>query len=131
MSSERFLSWVSVMIAVLTLIYSTWRFEVTERNQNLRVAGFVVLYNLGELQLIVNQSYSKGSDPIQGWGRVALISDLSMLLSPSVQTSTHALLDTWKQEVGDLGQSDAAAQRISEAIDKGRQSVLNDLRFLK
>ena len=72
---------ISLFVAIAALLYTAWREETTERNRTLRTAGFEVLKNLGELQIVVNQVYSH-NDPIKdipqiGWGHVALIRHLA------------------------------------------------------
>jgi hypothetical protein len=72
---------ISLAIALTALGYTTWREEVTEKNRTLRAAGFEVLKNLGELQLIVNyiryDPENPQANPYLGWGYVAIIGDVS------------------------------------------------------
>lgn len=68
---------ISLAIAIIALLYTGWREERTEKNRTIRVAAFEVLKNLGELQVVVNESFyqKEGAkmDPMLGWGHVALI----------------------------------------------------------
>ena len=43
---------ISVLIAVASLSYNTWRNDVSELNRNQRAAGFAVLQELATLQLL-------------------------------------------------------------------------------
>lgn len=45
---------ISVLIAVASLSYNTWRNDVSELNRNQRAAGFAVLQELAKLQLLVD-----------------------------------------------------------------------------
>ena len=44
---------VSIIIAVSSLSYNTWRNEKTEENRNQRFAAFEVLLKLNELQQVI------------------------------------------------------------------------------
>ena len=39
---------ISLVVAISSLSYNTWRNEATEENRNLRVAAFEILLKLGE-----------------------------------------------------------------------------------
>ena len=57
---RHFIAIISLLIAIVALSYDTWRNEETEKNRNIRVAGFEVLKNLSELQFAVNNlTYEK------------------------------------------------------------------------
>lgn len=43
---------ISLVIALSALGYNTWRNELTERNRNIRDAGFELLAEIGSLQQI-------------------------------------------------------------------------------
>ena len=61
---------ISILIAVSSLSYNTWRNEKTETNRNQRVAAFEILLKLGELQQVVFHHYydkdtrERGNPPI-------------------------------------------------------------------
>ena len=48
---------ISLVVAISSLSYNTWRNEATEENRNLRVAAFEILLKLGELQQVVFHSH--------------------------------------------------------------------------
>ena len=48
---------VSIIIAVSSLSYNTWRNEKTEENRNQRFASFEVLLKLNELQQVIFHSH--------------------------------------------------------------------------
>ena len=48
---------VSIIIAVSSLSYNTWRNEKTEENRNQRLASFEVLLKLNELQQVIFYSH--------------------------------------------------------------------------
>ena len=95
---------ISIFIAVSTLSYNTWRNETTEEQRNIRHAAFRVLEDLGEVQEVVDSRYyylafdneigSEGELRIRGFGSVAMIRDLMMLMpepGPSAGNTLHQL----------------------------------------
>ena len=123
---QHFIAILSLMIAVVALFYTTWREEATEHNRNARTAAFEVLKNLGELQVIVNQTIyeSKDNTSILGWGHVAIISDMGSLLAPPIPEKTTELQQTWGQNWQNLSQDEAAQDSITHEIDTCREATL-------
>ena len=122
---------ISLVVAVSSLGYNTWRNERTEANRNVRHGGFELLLKLGELQEVVffghyDQDSGRGN-PRTGWAFVLVIDDLSRSLPEPVPSAADRLLATWGEEWQGLGQSDASVDRISAAIDELRTDVLNAL----
>ena len=79
---------ISLVLALLSLSYNTWRNEVTEYNRNIRQAGFEILVTLGEVHQIVffrhyDQDEVRGN-PRLGWARVLLVADLAAIMPPPV-----------------------------------------------
>lgn len=126
---------ISLVVAITALLYTAWREETTEKNRTLRVAGFEVLKNLGELQIVVNHTYYQQDgapgNPFVGWGHVALISDLSELLPPPVPETIEKLINLWSQDWKKIKTDEKAASRISDEIDHSRKEVLESIRYLK
>lgn len=125
---------ISLVVAISSLAYNTWRNEQTESNRNVRVAAFEVLQALGELQIIADHAhYDRNLDtgnPITGWGRVALIRDLSTLVSPATDTAAQALHATWEADWELLGNDERGIEAITGAIGKTRDQVLLSLSHL-
>lgn len=90
--------------------------------------AFEVLMHLGELQQNVNTlHYDKSPSSnalMQGWGHIALIGDLSGLISDSVLKASEDLIKAWKQNQHDL-KEESNADAISSQIDLTRQAVLS------
>jgi len=141
---------ISICIAISTLAYNTWRNETTEEQRNVRHAAFRVLEELGELQEVVDSRHyylafnreigSEGESRLRGFGSVAMIRDLMMLMpapGPSAGESLHSI---WLERFADLDQLDgnrrhtAAATRaesdLSKAIKQTRMAVLGVLNML-
>tara|TARA_R110000822_G_scaffold59736_29_gene149132 strand:+ start:8421 stop:8858 length:438 start_codon:yes stop_codon:yes gene_type:complete len=131
---RNFVALVSLVIAVTSLSYTSWRNEQTEENRNYRVAAFETLLKLGELQQLVfhrhyDQELDKGN-PRAGWAYVLTIRDLSMLLPTPVPESTKELTDTWGYHWQGLGSNQDSADAITQAIDNSRNNTLALLQSL-
>lgn len=121
---------ISLFVAIFALFYTTTRDERYDKNRTVRQASFEVLKNLGELQVVVNASYYQKdkSDPMLGWGRIALIGDLSRLIPQPVPATIDRLLEAWKSDWHSLNSEETSVERISKEIDASRQAVLANLR---
>jgi hypothetical protein len=127
---------VSLFVALSGLAYNTWRNETTEAHRNVRQAAFVVFEQLGQLQQVVDQRYYAGKvtdvNRIAGWGKVALIRDMAMLISPNASRQSARLFETWQGQLDLLDRGEPAAEReISTAIAGVREQVLRDLEALQ
>lgn len=119
---------ISLMIALSSLAYNTWRNEQTEENRNVRTAGIELLLKLGELDRVVFYSHydrdRERGNPRSGWAYALTIRDLGSLLhEPAISSSTE-LIENWQQNWAGLGSDDLAASRISDSIDRARTDVL-------
>jgi hypothetical protein len=141
---------ISIFIAVSALAYNTWRNETTEEQRNVRHAAFRVLEDLGELQEVVDSRYyylafdheigSEGELRIRGFGSVAMVRDLMMLMPEPGPAAGEALHQIWLRRFGDLDQIDdqqrhtaeavRAERELSKAIQQTRNAVLSVLRSL-
>jgi hypothetical protein len=121
----------SLVVAVTSLGYVAWRNELTERNRNVRAAGFEILMQLGELQVLADQAHYAGDrergDPIVGWGRVLMARDLADFMGPEVKRSTEALHARWTEDWDALGEEPGAGERITAAIEATRGAVRAEL----
>lgn len=125
---------ISLVVAMSSLGYNTWRNERTEANRNVRTAAFEVLQALGELQIIADHAHydhdHQQGNPITGWGRVAMIRDLSTLISPPANSAAVALHSAWQDNWELLGSDEHGIDAITTAIMKTRDEVLNSLSAL-
>lgn len=126
---------ISLLIALASLSYNTWRNDVTEHNRNQRAAGFALLQELAALQLLVDHltysdDHQKG-DTIAGWTRVIFIGDLAHLTSNKVDEGARNLRTQWGADVGRLESSEEANKAMSRSIESLRQETLNALSGLR
>lgn len=126
---------ISLVVAVTSLSYNTWRNEATEHNRNQRIAAFEIILKLGELQQVVfhvhyDKDLNKGNPRI-GWAYVLTINDLSQVLPKPVQNSTKELLQVWSENWEDLPASKESLTPIMRTLDTVRDQTLALLHSLE
>ena len=118
---------ISLVVALTALGYNTYRNELTEHNRNIRSASFIILQELSQLQLIADHAhYDKNEtrgNPIDGWGRVLYMRDMSQLVSPEVMAGTEHLIEVWGRDWSALEEDEAANERITAAVNALREKV--------
>jgi hypothetical protein len=122
---------VSLITAIAGFTYNSWQANQNEINQNMRIAAFEVLKNLGELQTVVNYAHfssdtSRGN-PIEGWKHVTMVRDLSHLLKPSVKKESQLLYSAWEKNWEQVETSRQIEKQVSEQIAKTREAVLSTI----
>ena len=134
---------ISLVVAVTSLGYNTWRNETTEQHRNIRMAAFQVLGELGDLQEVISyftyylpeagDSLQRGRTRVEGYGDVLRIRDLMNLMPEPGPAAGEALYQLWNEQVNELGagpESDtarAAEMVLSEAVDNTRTAVVEVL----
>ena len=125
---------ISLVIALSALGYNTWRNERTERNRNIRAAGFELLTEIGSLQQIIFYAHfaqgDQRGDPRMGWADMLTINDLAALMPADVTRDAGQLKTVWEADSAGLAENDEAFQRIDGAIDALRETTLESLRAL-
>ncbi len=125
---------LSLIFAVTSLTYTTWRNEQTEDNRNVREAAFEILVELGDLQRVVFFSqYDHDSvvgSPRNGWAYALTISDLSQVVPEPLPACTATLKEIWGENWQYLGKEEDSARKIGSAIDDCRVITLHILRDL-
>jgi len=126
---------ISLVIAVASLSYNTWRNEATEHNRNQRLVSIELLLMLGDLQqLTLEEHYgdavNRDAVSRKAWAKVLSIRDLTQIGEGSVPTSGNALYDIWSSDFVELGESKAAKERIVAALDTLRADARDVLQHL-
>ncbi len=126
---------ISLVIAIAALFYNAWRLQVTEENFNIRPAAFEMLKQLGQLQLVVNNTrylsnHTESMNPILGWGYVSLINDLSQLLPPPMPSRATELSHVWADNWEKIRTDETCADKITQQIDASRNLILNQIKHL-
>jgi len=126
---------ISLVVAVTSLGYNTWRNEASEHNRNQRLVAIEILRNVGELQQVTfllhyDTDEADQANPRTGWAIVLTINDLAIVLDEPLPASAERLRATWDEHWRDLGENDAGKDRIIEAIETLRMDIrelLDDL----
>jgi len=126
---------VSLITAISGFTYNTWQGHQNEVNQNMRVASFEVLKNLGELQTVVNYAHYSGDksrgNPIEGWKHATMVRDLSRLLDEEAAKQGQALFMEWEQDWEKLDDDNQTEMQMSAQIAQTRQAVLSNIDALE
>ncbi|WP_185962596.1 hypothetical protein [Thalassomonas sp. M1454] len=125
---------ISIVIAISSLSYNTWRNELTEHNRNVRTSSFEILMSLAQLQLLVDYAYYEENedkkDPIKGWSYVLYIQDLTQTASLQTQKSANNLHSVWNDNWQQMDQNKVNSDNILTAIASLRSDVLTTLQTL-
>ena len=118
---------ISLVVAVSTLAYNTWRNETTEEQRNVRHAAFRVLENLGEMQEVVDARYyylargeaglSEGELRLRGYGSAAMTRDLMMLMPSPAPEAGEQMFDAWVAHFGALDDVDSRGLHTPESTE--------------
>ena len=132
---RNFVAIVSVIIAVSSLSYNTWRNEKSEYNRTQRLASLQVLLKLGELQELVFHSHYDRDMPVKGnprtgWALVLTIKDLSQVLESPLPDSAAELVAVWGKRWDELGDKQTSVDAINEGVELVREDTLELLRAL-
>jgi hypothetical protein len=127
---------ISLLVALGSLGYNTWRNERTEHNRNIRTATFELLTKLAELERVTYLAqYDRdvnGGNPRTGWTYVLVIRDLATVVPAPVPARARELQNTWSENWENLGKDDeAAVNRIDDAVGNLRAASLDTLRSLR
>ena len=126
---------ISLVVAISSLSYNTWRNEQTEYNRNQRLVSIEVLIKLEELQELVfynhydRDSQSRGN-PRSGWAKALTIRDLAQILEHPLPASAATLSEAWSRHWQSLGSNQASADVILESIEDVRNDARELLRSL-
>jgi len=126
---------ISLVVALSSLGYNTWRNERTEHNRNIRAATFELLNRLADLERVVFLAQydrdASGGNPRTGWTYVLAIRDLSRLVPAPVPAEAERLRGVWGENWAGLGQDDEhSVERIDDAIGALREATLATLTSL-
>ncbi len=132
---------ISLVIAITSLGYNTWRNEVTEGNRNQRWASFELLLELGDLHQIVDHIYydrdleDKGN-PRTGWAIVDLIRGVAVVIDDPVPARANALHDAWADNWGCIARRDGcdheeSLREIEDAMEALRSDLVTHLQRLE
>ena len=120
---------ISLVIAITSLGYNTWRNEASENNRTQRLVALEVLMKLGDLQQLTwhhyyDKDFENKGNLRTGWTLVLVVRDISQILDGPLPQSTQVLHKTWTEFSPDLDKSEDAKEAIILAIDAIRSDAL-------
>ena len=120
---------ISLVVAITSLSYNTWRNEASEDNRTQRLVSLEILMKLGELQQLVwHHHYDKDIEEKgnlrTGWTLVLVIKDISQILDGPISESTGAFYESWNEHSDELLNSKEAKDAIIDAINVVRADAL-------
>jgi hypothetical protein len=126
----------SVLIALASLSYNTWRNERTEHNRNIRTAAFEILTKLADFERVVFLAHydmdENNGNPRIGWTYVIVINDLAEVVPGAVAPRAVELRRVWQDNWEGLARNDdTAVDRIDASINNLREATLETLRSLR
>lgn len=126
---------ISLVIAITSLGYNTWRNEKSEENRTQRVVAIEALLKLGELQQLVyhhhydHDTQDKGNLRT-GWTLVLVVRDITQILDDPLPAASESLRMTWDEHFQTLEGSDASREAIESGINSLRGDLLVMLKAL-
>ncbi|EGM69691.1 hypothetical protein [Shewanella sp. HN-41] len=95
------LAMISLVVALSSLSYNTWRNEQTEANRNQRTAAFEMIHKLNELQEIVfylhyDKDIDNKGNPRRGWVTLLTIKDLAQIMQEPIPQQAENLALVWQ-----------------------------------
>lgn len=126
---------ISLVIAVTSLGYNTWRNESSEYNRNQRLVAIQILSLLGDLeQLVLDKQFGENIDGEailrSAWAKMRSIRDYAKIAEGEVPAAAQALFDVWSAEYKKLGEERKAQVPVQEAIEQVRRDTHDVLRSL-
>jgi hypothetical protein len=120
---------ISLVVAITSLSYNTWRNEASEDNRTQRLVAIEVLMKLADLQKLTwHHHWDKDTEDRgnlrTGWTLVLVTKDISQILGDPLPESTHTLWKTWDEHSVNLEHSREAEAAIIDAINVVRADTL-------
>ncbi len=124
---------ISLVVAVTSLGYDTWRNEASEGNRNQRWASFELLLELGELHQVLDHLYydrdiENRGNPRKGWAIVDLIQGISIVIDDPIPARAQALHREWEDNWSCVARrADCDHAEALDDIEKAMEALRSDL----
>ena len=122
---------ISLVVALTSLGYNTWRNEHSEFNRNQRQASFQLLGKLGELQELVFLNHYDCNQTLRGtmrsgWVVLQTIEDLTLVLEGMPTDNVETLREVWQSSWSalDYDNDDACRTRAASQGRRGEAAAL-------
>ena len=126
---------ISLVVAITSLSYNTWRNEQSEENRTQRLVAIEILLKLGQLQQLVYHNHYDGDledkgNPRTGWTLVLTVRDIAQILDAPLPEAAMSLHSTWNDNFNALPRSAKAKDAIEASIESLRADTLAMLKAL-
>ena len=133
---QHVLALISLVLALASVSYNTWRDERTEYNRNVRAASFQLLTKLAEFERTVFLAHydhdRANGNPRIAWTDVIVIHDLASVAPAPLESKAATLRTVWRENWEQLESDDESAiDHIDTTIEDLRQTTLATLRGLR
>lgn len=127
---------ISLIVALSSLGYNTYRNELTEANRTVRQAGFEMIAELSELQqVMLFGRFEKGDvrgNTMVGWSHVLALRDLSLAMPANIQEHANHLYKAWQVNYGEISAADDSAYKVLDNdIDQTKADILDVISDLR
>ncbi len=127
---------ISLIVALSSLGYNTYRNELTEANRTVRQAGFEMIAELSELQqVMLFARFQKGDargDTTVGWAHVLALRDFSLAMPKNIQDRANHFYKIWQENNQDISAADDSAYTvIDNEIDQIKAEILDVISALR
>ncbi len=127
---------ISLVVAISSFVYNSWRNDESELNRNQRFASFEILLKLNELQqLVFHRIYDphlkEKGNPRMGWAHIITITDLSQVLPTPLPEESQNLLNVWNANWSNLAIDEQSSKAVLDEIDNLRKINVTLLKQLK
>ena len=123
---------ISLIVAVSSLAYNTYRNELTESNRTIRQAGFEMISELSKLQQVMlfaryDQKDERG-DTTVAWSHMLALQDLSLAMPKNIQEQTEKLFKTWQANYQKISHADDSAYKMIDVeIDSVKDKIISSI----
>lgn len=125
----------SIIFALIGFSYNVWRLQQSEVNNTVRMASFEVLTELAEFEQILYAVHydknSKEGSPRKAWVKIGLITDLSQLISKSVEVKANKLHVNWKENWEKISDDENSVNQLVLELDSVRKEIKKQLEILE
>ncbi len=131
---------ISLVVAVTSLGYNTWRNEASEENRNQRWASFELLLELGELHQVVDHLYydrdvEDRGNPRKGWAIVDQVRAIAVVIDDPIPSRANALHDAWENNWSCIARREGcedgdALYEVEQAMEALRTDLVTHLQML-
>ena len=126
---------ISLVVAISSLAYNTYRNELSEANRTTRQAGFEIISELSKLQQVMLFARYDVEDPrgetTVGWSHVLTIRDLSFAMPENIQQQAEKLFTSWQKHSRRISAPDDKSYKlIDKEIDETKEIILDSIKQL-